>query len=156
MHVDRVQVTGVHRAGDLQLGGHTDVHPAQLLPGDGGHRRLPRNLQTERHHVHRAGLHLEGTAQTNPDELDVLLLLLVAALHLDPCLQADGETLDLLVDTAALDTHLALDDTARDHVLLGEHRLHGGPTGTQAREQLLESHDLHSFSVLTPTYARRP
>ncbi len=84
------------------------------------------------------GLHLEGTAEPQLRELDVLLVLLVAALDLDRRLQTDGQPLDLLVDGTALDPHLTLDDTARNDVDLGQHRLDRSPAGTQAREQLLE------------------
>ena len=65
------------------------------------------------------GLHLERTTEPLLGELDVLLVLLVAALDLDPGLQSDGQPLDLLVHGPALDPHLALYDPARDDVLLG-------------------------------------
>lgn len=126
VHVHRVEVAGVHGTGDGQLRGHPDVHPRQLVPGEDGDRRLPGDLQPERHRVHRLGLQLELTAQPHLGELDVPLVLLVPALHLDTGLEPHGEPLDPLVDGAALDVHLALDDTARYDVHLRQHRLHGG------------------------------
>ncbi len=60
--------------------------------------------------MHRPGPHLERAAEAQLGELDVLLVLLVLALDLDPGLQTHGEALDLLVDGTALDPHLALDD----------------------------------------------
>src|SRR5690606_36417632 len=73
VHVDRVQVAGVHRPRDLQLGAHPDVHPAQRLPVDHRDRRLPGDLQPERHRVHRTRLQLERPAEPHLGELDVLL-----------------------------------------------------------------------------------
>lgn len=142
MHVDRVEVARVHRARDLQLGADPDVHPVQVLTPEVGDRRLPGDLQTERHHVQRTGLHLEGTTQTLLGEDDVLLVLLVAALDLDPRLQPDGQPLDLLLHGSTLDPNLALDDSAGHDVRLGDDRVHRSTTGAQAREQLLEAHAL--------------
>lgn len=90
------------------------------------------------------GLHLEGPTDVLLGELDVLLALLVAALDLDPRLEADVEPLDPLVHGAALEPHLTLDDPAGDDVRLGQLRLDGRAPGTHAREQLLEAH-IYSF-----------
>lgn len=138
MHVDRVQVAGVQRAGDLQLRRHTDVHAVQLLPADARDRGLPRDLKSERHDVDPTGLDLEGTTETLLDELQVLLDLLVPALDLDTGLETDGESLDLLVDRSALDTHLALDDPARHDVLLGQLGLDGRAAGAMLASSLLK------------------
>lgn len=91
--------------------------------------------------MHPARLQLEGTAEPQLRELDVLLVLLVVmALDLDPGLETDRQTLDRLVHGPALDPHLTLDDAAGYDVDLGQHRLDRSPTGPQAREQPLEPH----------------
>ncbi len=147
MHVDRVQVTGVHGPRDRQLGRHTDVHAAQRLAVDRRDRRLPGDLQPERHRVHGTGLELEGAAQLELGELDVLLVLLVPALDLDLGLEPDGQPLDVLVHGPALDPHLALDDSARNDIDLRQYRLDRGPAGPETREQLLERHDSPSTTT---------
>ncbi|KUJ68799.1 hypothetical protein ACZ90_16345 [Streptomyces albus subsp. albus] len=54
--------------------------------------------------MHRARLDLEGPAEVQLGELDVLLGLLVPALDLDPRLEPDVESLDLLGDRTPLHT----------------------------------------------------
>ena len=139
VHGDRVQVGGVQRAGDLQLGVHPDGHPVQALPEHGRDRGLPGDVQGERHGEALPGHQLVSAAELRPveDHLPVALAV-VGVLHLDAGGQPHPERLHVLGHVAGGQVYLTGQLATGEHVRVGQLGLDRAAAHTEAGQELLE------------------
>jgi hypothetical protein len=83
VHVDRVEVALVDRAGDRDLGAQAHGHAVQALAVQVGDRRLPRHEDLERQRQLLPFAQDQPAGDTRPVELGGRVVLRVAAFDLD-------------------------------------------------------------------------